>query len=60
MGGGGGSNGGVGPGAFSDRGCLPFRVDLVAGGLPGWVCMENVTNVVSIFQVVLPRFTQSI
>ena len=36
--------GGAGPGAFSDRGCLLFKMGLATGVLPGQVCLGNVTN----------------
>ena len=40
------SNCSAGLGAFSDRGCLLFQVGLTPGGLPGWVCLGNVPNLV--------------
>ena len=40
----------MGPGAFSDRGCLLFQVGLAAGALPAYrdgPAVGNVTNVMT-------------
>ena len=36
---------GAGPGAFSGRGCLLFWDGSCIWGLPGQVCLGNVTNI---------------